>query len=253
MVDLHAHILPGIDDGAVDMYDSLEMARIAVAGGVGTMIATPHCNIPGMYDNYFGQSYIELYRQVEAMLIQEKIPLMLYAGMEVFMTSDVTRQLADGKILTLNGGHYMLVEFAFDEDPDFVEHMLAEVARVKIHPVIAHPERYEFVKEDIRRVYDWRKKGYLIQVNKGSLMGKFGDRTEFVAHELMRHRLVTAIASDAHSPVRRTPYLLDVYKELRQMYSSRYLQLLFEENPMRIIKDQPVLHFEARPFAEEEW
>ena len=251
MVDLHTHIFPGIDDGAVDLYESMEMAKIAVSSGVHTMVATPHCNIPGMYDNYFGKAYIDIFRKTEEMLIKENIPLMLYAGMEVFVTSDLIEKLSDGKILTLNGGHYLLVEFSFDEDPEFAEHMLEELARVKIHPVIAHPERYEFVKSDMERVYEWRRKGYMIQVNKGSLLGRFGNRSEYVAHELMRHRLVSVIASDTHSPVHRTPYLLDVYEELKQLYPKRYLNMLLEENPMRIIQDRPVLHFEARPFIEE--
>ena len=189
------------------------------------MVATPHCNIPGMYDNYFGKAYIDIFRKTEEMLIKEGIPLMLYAGMEVFVTSDLIEKLSDGKILTLNGGHYLLVEFSFDEDPEFAEHMLEELARVKIYPVIAHPERYEFVKSDMERVYEWRRKGYMIQVNKGSLLGRFGNRSEYVAHELMRHRLVSVIASDAHSPVQRTPYLLDVYEELKQLYPKRYLHM----------------------------
>ena len=89
MVDLHTHIFPGIDDGAVDLYESMEMAKIAVSSGVHTMVATPHCNIPGMYDNYFGKVYMDIYRKTEEMLIKEGIPLMLYAGMEVFVTSDL--------------------------------------------------------------------------------------------------------------------------------------------------------------------
>ena len=79
MVDIHTHILPGVDDGAFDMYDTLKMATIAVAHGVTTMVATPHCNIPGSYQNYYCDVYVELFRAVEQALIEEEIPLTLFA------------------------------------------------------------------------------------------------------------------------------------------------------------------------------
>ena len=84
MIDIHAHILPGIDDGAEDMYDTLEMARMAADSGVNRIIATPHCNIPGMYGNYFGREYIDRYESVVRAVRKEKIPIEILPGMEVF-------------------------------------------------------------------------------------------------------------------------------------------------------------------------
>lgn len=84
MIDIHAHILPGIDDGAEDMYDTLEMARMAADSGVDKIIATPHCNIPGMYGNYFGREYIDRYESVVRAVRKEKIPIEILPGMEVF-------------------------------------------------------------------------------------------------------------------------------------------------------------------------
>ena len=89
MIDIHAHILPGIDDGAEDMYDTLEMARMAADSGVDKIIATPHCNIPGMYGNYFGKEYIDRYESVVRAVREEKIPIEILPGMEVFSTEDL--------------------------------------------------------------------------------------------------------------------------------------------------------------------
>lgn len=252
MVDIHAHILPGIDDGAADLYDTLEMAKIAVENGVTAMVATPHCNIPGMFNNYYCEDYIELFQETERALEEAGIPLTLYSGMEVFVTSDVPSLLSQGKLLTINGGHYMLVEFAFEEEADYANDMLKRISELGIRPVVAHPERYRFVQDDPQIVYRWRKKGYLVQMNKGSLMGRFGRRTCKTAHRLLSHNLVSVIASDTHSPYQRTPYLLDAYEELAEDYSERYLKVLFEENPMRICQDEPTIRFELRPFVEEE-
>ena len=116
MIDLHSHILPEQDDGAQSLRDSLEMARMAVESGVTAMVATPHCNIPGVYDNYYDTKFEENYQRVCNALEAEGIPLQLLCGMEVFATPDLPEMLAEGKLLTLNNSRYLLVEFPFEED-----------------------------------------------------------------------------------------------------------------------------------------
>ena len=251
MIDIHAHILPGIDDGAEDMYEALEMARMAVSSGVSAMVATPHSNIPGTLENYYGEYYIEKFWELDRALAKENIPLTLYAGMEVFMTPDVPRLLSDGKFQRINGSRFLLTEFAFDEEPKYMFEMLKAVRKLGIHPIIAHPERYHCVQDDPEMVYQWRKKGYLVQVNRGSLQGKFGKQSYYTSHELMEHNLVSVIASDCHSPIQRTPYMLDAYEELSNIYSKKVLDVLMYENPLRICKDQPTIRFELKPFVDE--
>ena len=252
MIDIHAHILPGLDDGAQDIYDTLEMANLALESGITEIVATPHCNIPGVFRNYYNENYVEVFSATEQVLKEEGVPVKLYPGMEVFMTPEVPSLLKEGKIQTLNGGHYILVEFMFDEEPDFAADMLEELAELGVHPIIAHPERYEFVQDNPQIVYEWRKKKYLTQLNKSSLMGSFGKGAYKTAHKLMAHNLVSVIASDAHGPLRRTTYMKDVYEMLLEDYSEKYLKVLFDENPRRICQDLPALRFELKPF-EERW
>ena len=145
MIDIHAHILPGMDDGAEDLRDTLEMARMAVESGISVMVATPHCNIPGVYDNYFDQKFEGIYHRVCNALEAEEIPLQLLLGMEVFATPDLPQMLEEGKLLPINGGRYLLVEFPFEEDLDYVEEILAAVLDAGLLPVIAHAERYECI------------------------------------------------------------------------------------------------------------
>lgn len=253
VIDLHTHILPGIDDGAQDFYDTLEMARMAVESGVTAMAATPHCNIPRAYQNYFDEEYKHLFQKTEAMLAKEGIPLKLYKGMEVFVTPDLPKLLREGKVIPLNGSSYLLVELDFGEDLDFVEYMLEQVRAMGFYPVIAHPERYEFVKRNPQCVYEWKQKGYYVQVNKGSFQGRFGRGARYVAHDLLRHNLISVIASDAHSPYRRTPYMREVYDELAWDYPEQDLKILFEENPLRILENRPLIRLKERPFYEEMW
>lgn len=237
MIDIHSHILPGMDDGAEDSYDALEMARMAVASGVTAMVATPHCNFPGVYDNYYDKDYIETFRRLERFLEDENIPLKIYTGMEVFVTPDVPELIEKGKLLTINGGRYMLVEFAFDEEPTYVQDMLQKIADMKLCPVIAHPERYEFLQDNPKLAYQWKEQGYLLQANKGSFVGRFGRRVRNMAYRLIDDNLLSVIASDCHSQYRRTPHMLDAYDELTKDYSYKRLKKLFEENPKRICQN----------------
>lgn len=252
MIDIHTHILPGIDDGAQDMYDTLEMVRLAADSGVTAMVATSHCNIPGFYANYFDKKYADLVQSVRHAVHDEQIPVKILPGAEVFATPELPKLMRDGRIMTLNQSHYLLMEFSFDEDPEFVMDIVEQVHDMGAIPVIAHAERYEFVQYYPQMVYEWRMKGYPVQVNKGSFQGRFGKRAQRTAYLLMDHHLVSVIASDAHSPYQRTPYMSGAYEELLNEYPESYLQMLFSGNPRLICGDRPIVSLQPRPLEEEE-
>ena len=246
MIDIHSHILPGLDDGAQDLYDTLEMLQVAAESGIAAVVATPHCNLPGGYQNYFGEEYIEAIQKTREAAHKEKIPVKILPGMEAFGTSDLPKLLQDGKIMTINQSRYLLVEFAFDEDPEYVNYLIDELHGTKVIPVIAHAERYKFVQRDPNLVYQWRKKGYPIQINKGSFRGNFGRRAAETAYLLMDHHLVSVVASDAHSPHVRTPNMKNVYEKLLMEYPETYLDMIFKENPRRICQNEPILGLKAK-------
>ena len=248
MIDIHSHIMPGIDDGALDTYHTLEMARLAAESGVTNIVATPHCNIPGMFDNYFGKEYIDAFYTASQAIKDEGIPVKLHPGMEVFATYDLPDLIVNGKIMPLNQSRYILIEFAFDEEPEFADDLLKRVVEVGARPVIAHVERYKFVQEIPQIIYFWRRRGYVIQANKGSFLGRFGRKTEETAYSLLRHNLISVIASDAHSPYRRTPFMKNEYEHLRDIYDQRTVDLLFKKNPGQICKNQSIYKLEPIPF-----
>ena len=150
MIDIHSHILPGIDDGAQDVYDTLEMALMAVNSGVKAIVATPHCNIPWSDGNYLGSSYREALMKARNAIAQERMPIKILSGMEVFVTFDLPDLIREGRILTLNHSDYLLIEFDFGEDPEFVDIMVSRLQELGLKLIIAHPERYDFIKEDIQ-------------------------------------------------------------------------------------------------------
>lgn len=253
MIDIHTHILPGLDDGARDFYDSIDMAVMAYESGTTEIVATPHCNIPGVYGNYFGEEFVDIFERTCEVFEREQIPVRLMPGMEVFATIDLPQLLTEGKVMPINQTRYVLIEFDFGEDPDFADEILRRVADIHAWPVVAHVERYEFVQDDPQIIYRWLTRGYAIQVNKGSFLGRFGRRAERTAYRLLNHNLISVIASDAHSPVQRTTFMADAYESLAVDYPEHYLDTLFTKNPENICRGGKIISSRKIPFRGEDY
>ena len=240
MIDIHTHILPGIDDGARDLGDTLAMAEIAVKNGVTDMIATPHFNLPRGFENYVDDEYWRVFQLAQEAIDEEGIGLKLYPGMEVYTIEEVPQLVKEGKLMTLNKSRYLLMEFDFGGDPNFADRMLRRTTAEGIVPVIAHIERYHFVQAIPGIAEEWKDRGYVIQCNKGSFQGRFGRAEEQLAYYLMDRQLVDVIASDTHRPYRRTPNLWEVYDQLAMEYPESWLEELFTTNPGHILADEAI-------------
>ena len=241
MIDIHTHIIPGLDDGSQDIETSIIMAEMAVDSGVDTIIATPHCNQSGMYENYVSDDLLRWMDRFREEVEREEIDLDVKFGMEIFCTREVPKLLREKKLLTLNDSRYALVEFPFGIDIPRMERMLFSVLDSGYIPVIAHPERYFAVQAQPEITYDWLQEGMGIQINKGSLFGRFGRDEYRCANNLLRNGLVSCIASDAHGIDSRTTDMSDAFEFVSMEYSEELADLLLEENPRRILDDKPLL------------
>ena len=248
MIDIHTHVLPGIDDGSESMEMSLEMLSIAAESGVHTLVATPHCNIPEEYDNYADDSLLTLWNQLESSAAEAKIPIKICRGMEIFATEDLPELLTQKRVWTINETKYFLVEFSFDEDPDFCWQILHECRDLGFLPIIAHPERYFFLQDDPAIAYELCVAGYGLQVNKGSLLGRFGIGPKRTADLILDHGLCACVASDAHRPYERSTFMTDLRRYLEDEYGEAFTRLLLEENPARILSGGELLGYEPIPF-----
>lgn len=248
--DIHTHILPGIDDGSKDWSESLAMASIAAEDGTDLLVCTPHTNIPGYCKNYDGPYLQRLFAELGELLIQEHIPLQIARGAEVYAAMDMQDFIDEGLILPLNGTDHYLVEFDFAVRPEEIEEILNGMRRFGLRPVLAHPERYDCVKQDPQLVFGWAADGILIQCNRGSLFGAFGRQAERTVRRLLDHNLVTCIASDAHGCRMRTPRLSDVYEVLRDDYSEELAVRLTSVNPRAILRGERIMPRGLIPFEE---
>ena len=235
MIDLHCHILPQQDDGAHSLEESLAMARMAVESGVTAVVATPHCISDRSREVY------EAWDLLREALEESRIPLRLLPGMEIFGTPDTPRMLREGKLFTLNGSRYPLMEFSFHSDGTEESRILHSVCKMGYRPVVAHPERYLYIQEDPEILNWWCRMGCLMQVNRGSLLGRFGYRAQEMAMELVERGFVSVVASDAHGCRVRTPWMADVKEMLTEEFSSRHARTLLWDNPRKILKDEEIL------------
>lgn len=240
MTDIHCHIIPGVDDGAGNLDDGLEMARLARSSGVTHIIATPHCNIPGSFANRWTPALSARFQTLKQALKDRGIGVELHAGQEIYLTRQVPELLRGGELITLAGSRYLLVEFGPEETEGMALRKLQQILAEGYTPIVAHPERYGFFTEDKNAMYRLKEIGALLQINKGSLKGRFGRRALVCADRMLRYRQADFVASDAHSQYSRTPYLADVHELLCEGYDADYAELLLRENPRRVIENQPV-------------
>lgn len=241
MIDLHMHILPGVDDGAASMEDALEMARMAAAGGTEAVAATSHGNFSRSslqeareYLRFYGKRLKEFRRR----LAEEQIPLKVCGGMELLAEEHLLSLAEEMRLPSLNGGKYLLVEFYFDIPRQMAESALERLQRLGWEVVLAHPERYDFVRREpecLLALYDAR---ITLQVNAGSLSGQFGRHAFRAADYMLRSGIAGAVASDAHDPVLRTPVLEETAEYLDLHYGNGAAEVLLWRNPLRILRSR---------------
>lgn len=241
MIDLHCHILPGLDDGAQSLEESLDMAAMAASQGIRHIAVTPHC-VTGM-----ARDVINNLCMLEQLLQEENIPVKLYPGMEIFGTYDTALLLREKNLLTLNNSRYALIEFAFETDGEEETDILQSVLEEGFVPLVAHPERYACICHEPELANRWRRMGCLFQINRGSLLGRYGRIVQQTAMALVHRGFATVVATDAHSPVVRTPRVRDVYELLTRSISPIAADMLMKENPRRILCN------EILPPAEPDW
>ena len=241
MIDIHCHIIPGVDDGSEDAAESIAMGENAQACGVTDIIVTPHCNIPGEYGNYRGEGYERAFARLCGLFERNDISVRLHRGMEVFGTDDVPELFDRKRIMTLADSRYMLIEFPFDDDMWRVRDVLSALLRRGVTPIVAHPERYYAVNDDIGFALDWADMGCLLQLNRTSLIGPPAYPETRTSRALLEMGAAHFVATDAHGVLSRTTSLIDAYEFVSKRFSPEWADILMTENPRRVLEDKRIL------------
>lgn len=243
MIDLHTHILPGVDDGARDLTIALDMGRFAVDGGITTIAATPHFyEIPQW--SLVKEKVAELQRE----FINAQIEVKLIAGAELMMDMSIL-ELEPKDIPTYGDqGKFCLIEFPLQQVPIYAEQVLFDLQTKGITPIIAHPERYGAVVADPNVVLTWLRQGSLIQMNTGSILGRFGSSVQETAEIMLASNMVQLVSSDAHGSERRRINLYETVDALEDILGQDRAKDLLETNPRNILDGKFELKDEPREY-----
>ncbi len=242
MIDLHSHILHGMDDGAETIEGSLQMCRASQRDGIQTIVATPHI-LPGIYDNN-RSTILAKVQELRAALNQSAIrnlqsPVEILPGADVHFSFDLLQRYEKKEIVTVNDqGQFLMVEFEFQGIPYQSEEVLFQLLAKGIIPIISHPERNFEIGQRPRRYYEMIRMGCLGQVTAMSLTGKFGPEVKRVAEKLLAHRLIHFIASDAHSINGRPPVLSAGVRAAEKIVGKGEAQKMVTEYPQAILEGQ---------------
>ena len=236
MIDIHCHLLPGIDDGATDMAQSLAMARLAVADGISHAVLTPHIQ-PGRWDNS-AQAIAAATAALRAALGREGIPLKLGFAAEVRLSDQIFQQLEEGIIPFLgesDGSKVMLLEFPHTHILPGTDKLVTWLLRNGIRPLIAHPERNREIIQDPRKLAPFIAQGCLAQLTGASLTGRFGEGARQAAAFFIREAQVDYLASDAHNTSTRPPAMADARDIITRLAGEDRAQALTIDNPRRLV------------------
>ena len=239
MIDIHTHVLPGLDDGAAALEESVAMCRAAAAAGTETLVATPHLLHPQWEDINAGIARQGLVRLQEAVGRGPEIRL----GAEIHVASDfltLVDRLPDGPLLSLAGSRYLLLEMPFVPPLPDARRVVHETVLAGWVPVLAHPERMPYWIETPDELDELVELGATLQITAMALTGGFGRKVKRLSRDLVDGSLVHFVASDAHDAVVRPAVLDEAFAVVREVWGEQAAQVLFVDNPRAVVEDRPL-------------
>ena len=238
MIDIHNHLLPGLDDGSPDMETSLAMARMAVADGITHIVCTPHANHRYPYDPFRVE---DLIANLRARLADARIPLELARGADFHLTyENIQEALADPAHFSIAGRGYLMTEL-----PDFgsfsnFDETYYELRLAGMTPVLTHPERNPTLQENQAKLHDWLRLGVLVQVTANSVLGDMGKKARRMSLDLLEKKQVHFIATDAHNTSSRPPKMRETYDHIAKRFGIAYADKLCKSNPLCALEGLPL-------------
>ena len=237
MIDLHCHILPGVDDGPDDLRQSIEMAKVASKDGVRKIVATPHHHTSKFTNPK--SIIVEKVKELNEALQAESIPIEVLSGQEVRLFGELIQEFEENQIATVNNYQYVLIEFPSNHVPSYAERMFYEIQMKGLTPIIVHPERNSQIIENPEKLFHLVEKGALSQITAASITGSFGKKLQKFCFQLIESNLTHVIASDAHNTTTRSFHLTEAYDVIEEKFGIEKVYTL-KENAELIIQGQPV-------------
>ena len=239
MIDFHNHILPNVDDGPKTIEESLSMLTKAAEQGISDVVNTVHFQHPKMdnknVDIHFLKSKVE---ELQNLINHKKINIKIHLSAEVFYLPNLSN-IIENSLVTLGNGKYMLIEFSSNIFPFGYEDEIFKLQSNGVTPIIAHPERYRFVQKDIKILKSWIDRGYIIQIDAGSILGHFGTKIKKITIQMINNGFIHLIGSDAHNNKKRNFCLAEAYSYLEKNMSNDLVNQL-KNNSMNLLNGNKI-------------
>ncbi len=249
LIDLHCHLLPGIDDGPATPEDSFALARLSAAQGITTIACTPHI-LAGVYDTA-GPAIRAATAAMQAALDEAGIPIGLVVGADLHIAPDNVARLRSGAAPTLNGSRYVLLELPHHLLPPRADHALFDMMAAGYVPVLTHPERMGWIERGYDLVGRLARSGAAIQITAGALTGAFGRRARYWSERMLDDGLVDVVATDAHGATHRPPLLAEAHEAVLRRAGPEHARRIFLDAPEAILADRALPDVPGR--AEPGW
>lgn len=239
MIDLHCHILPGVDDGSPDIETSLKLAEVAVEQGITHMLLTPH-HMDGDYLNHKAD-VIEKTTAFQKALDHNQIRLTVFPGQEVHITGELIQATDRDDILFADeSNRYLILELPHNEVPEYTEKMLFALQTRGITPILVHPERNQGFMQDPDKLYEFVSQGCITQLTASSYVGVFGEHVQKFTEQIIDAGLGFVFASDAHNLKGRNFKMAQAFEKLEKNKGKRFVEI-YQENAKRIINGDDVI------------
>lgn len=239
MIDFHSHILPNIDDGSVNMEETVELLKEAKKVGFTAIISTSHY-LQNYYE-YNEQERTELLEHVKQNIDNNSVGgLELYLGSEIYISPEIVKIIKEGKASTINNSKYVLFELPMRSKPIYVKDIIYELIENGYVPVIAHPERYSYVQEDESYAEELKSMGALFQANYGSIIGMYGSSAKRTLKKLLKNNLISFLGSDVHKIGQVYPKIPKILRKLEHLVSKEKLEELTTLNAQKVIDGKDI-------------
>lgn len=238
MVDLHSHIIYGVDDGAKNIDTSIQILKEAKKAGFTDIILTPH-----YLKNYYEQKKSQIerkIREIEKRLNEENIKINLYQANEVYITDDMVELINNGTISTINNSKYILFELPMSVETFNLKSVIYSLFENGNIPIIAHPERYTYIQENPNKLLEFIEDGVLFQLNLGSILGEYGKKAKKTAQKLLKHNMVHFLGTDTHRTNMIYNRINEAIEELKKILKEEQIGNLLENNAKKVLQNEKV-------------
>lgn len=233
MIDLHTHILPSVDDGAPNLEDAKTMLQEARQAGFTKIVLTPHYMMPSYTVN-------ENERELRKEKLQKETNLVLYLASEIYLSENIVTKIKEKESSTIANTDYLLLELPFHTKPLYLESAIYEIQEKGYRPILAHPERYEFIQKKPTLVEDFLQKGVLMQGNFGSYIGQYGKKAQILIRKLLQARQIQFLGTDSHRPRGIYNQIPQIIMQLEKALGKETVEELTQNNPQKVLENSPI-------------